>query len=319
MLMLLSCSQQDMQMPASTSIDGQTWARLVLLSVLWGGSFFFNGVAVRELPPLAIVFVRVALAAALLWPVLTFSGLKYPSGLAAWWPFIGMGLLNNVIPMSLIVTGQTQIAAGMASVLNATTPIFTMLVLAASGDERLTGPRIVGVACGFAGVVVLRGEIFAVTSDTLGMTLCVAAALSYGLAGLWGRRKLAGVPPLVSAAGQLTASGVMMAMLAAVIEQPWQLSVPGIATWLSLLGLASMSTAFAYILFFQILERSGATNVMLVTLLVPVTAILLGFVVLGERLGAREILGALLIASALLIVDGRILRAFRRPRPETTT
>ncbi len=301
------------------TINAQTWGRLVLLSVLWGGSFVFNGVAVRDLPPLTIVFIRVALAAVLLWPILKFSGLKLPFGAVGWLPFIGMGLLNNVIPMSLIVIGQTQIAAGMASVLNATTPIFTMLVLAVSGDERLTPERIVGVVCGLAGVVVLRGEIFAETSETLGMTLCVAAALSYGLAGLWGRRKLAGVPPLVAATGQLTASGVMMAVLAATIEQPWQLPLPGMATWLSLLGLASISTAFAYILFFQILERSGATNVMLVTLLVPVTAILLGTVVLGERLGAREIWGALLIASALLIVDGRILRLFKGIRSQTTS
>ncbi len=306
-------------MPAAKAINIQTWSRLVLLSVLWGGSFFFNGVAVRDLPPLTIVFIRVALAAVLLWPILKFSGLKLPSGAIGWLPFIGMGLLNNVIPMSLIVIGQTQIAAGMASVLNATTPIFTMLVLAAFGDERLTPARIVGVACGLAGVVVLRGEIFAETSGTLGMSLCVAAAFSYGLAGLWGRRKLAGVPPLVAATGQLTASAVMMAVLAATIEQPWQLPWPGMATWLSLLGLASISTAFAYILFFRILEDSGATNVMLVTLLVPVTAILLGTVVLGERLGAREILGALMIASALLIVDGRILRLFRGIRPRTTT
>ncbi|WP_315832488.1 DMT family transporter [Bradyrhizobium prioriisuperbiae] len=305
-------------MPANSTIDGGTWGRLGLLSVLWGGSFFFNGVAVRDLPPLTIVFVRVALAAVLLWPVLEFAGLKLPSSIAGWWPFIGMGLLNNVIPMSLIVTGQTEIAAGMASVLNATTPIFSVLVLAASGDERLTMPRIAGVICGFAGVVVLRGAMFAAPGETVGMTLCVVAALSYGLAGLWGRRKLAGVPPLVAAAGQLTASGVMMAVLAAAVEHPWQLPVPGIATWLSLLGLASLSTAFAYILFFQILARSGATNVMLVTLLVPITAILLGYLVLGERLGAREVLGALMIASALLIMDGRILRMVRRERPTTT-
>lgn len=305
-------------MSANPTIDGGTWGRLGLLSVLWGGSFFFNGVAIRDLPPLTIVFVRVALAAVLLWPVLKFAGLKLPSGMAGWWPFVGMGLLNNVIPMSLIVTGQTQVAVGMASVLNATTPIFSVLVLAVSGDERLTAPRIAGVICGFAGVVVLRGEIFAAPGETVGMALCVVAALSYGLAGLWGRRKLAGMPPLVAAAGQLTASGVMMAVLAAAVEQPWQLPAPGIATWLSLLGLASLSTAFAYILFFQILARSGATNVMLVTLLVPVTAILLGYLVLGERLGAREVLGALMIASALLIMDGRILRVFGRTRSTTT-
>jgi drug/metabolite transporter (DMT)-like permease len=173
---------------------------------------FFNGIAVKELPPFTIVFVRVALAAALLWPVLKFHGLKLPSGITSWIPFIGMGLLNNVISMSLIVTGQTHIAAGMASVLNATTPFFTVLVLASYGDEHLTSTRIVGVAWGFVGVMVFAGQFY-------------WRVLLKHWVSCW--RKLVDVDPLLSAAGQLTASGVMMALLAAVVERPWQLPLPG--------------------------------------------------------------------------------------------
>lgn len=306
-------------MPTATSIDRRTWSRLIFLSVLWGGSFLFIGVAVRELPPLTVIFVRVALAALVLWPVLRIAGLRLPSSATGWIPFVGMGLLNNVLPMSLIATGQTSISAGLASVLNATTPIFTVLILAMSGDERLTAGRIAGVALGFAGVLVVRSQSVGISrAESSGMVLCLAAALSYGFSGLWARRMLAGIPPLVSAAGQLTASSVVLLVLATVFERPWTLPAPSAATWLSLLGLAVMSTALAYILFFQILARSGAVNVMLVTLLVPVTAILFGHLLLGEALMANEMIGALMIGGALLLLDGRALGVVRKATAQMT-
>ena len=297
-------------MAQTATIDRRDGLLLGLLSVLWGGSFFFAGVAVRELPPLTIVLARVAFAATALVPAMWAHGAKPPSSLRAWMPFFVMALLNNVIPFSLVVTGQTRIASGLASVLNATTPLFTVLVMAAFGDEALVARRIVGVVLGVAGVIILRGqEIHVSGAQTLGTLLCLGAALSYGFAGLWGRRKLSGVPPLTAATCQLVCSSLVMAALAGLIERPWGLPMPSAATWLALLGFAVLSTALAYIVFFEILGRSGATNVMLVTLLIPVTAILLGHFVLGERLGGREIAGALVIGSALLIMDGRVLNA----------
>jgi drug/metabolite transporter (DMT)-like permease len=303
---------------SETRMDERDWALLVLLSVLWGGSFFFNGIAVRELPPFTIVLARVAIAAVLLLAVLwahRASGAKaagLPATPAGWMPFLVMGLLNNVIPFSLIVCGQTLIASGTASVLNATTPLFTVLVMAAAGDEPLAARRLVGVLAGLVGVIVLRGQSleFAGT-ETLGMLLCLGAALSYGFSGLWGRRKLAGITPLTSATCQLISSSAVMLVLAGAIDQPWLLPAPSLQTWLALLATAALSTALAYVVFFQILVRSGASNVMLVTLLIPVTAILLGHFVLGEPLAAREIIGALVIGGALLIVDGRALRLLR--------
>jgi drug/metabolite transporter (DMT)-like permease len=303
---------------AETRMDERDWALLVLLSILWGGSFFFNAVAVRELPPFTIVLARVAIAAVLLLPVLwahRASGAKrakLPESPADWVPFLVMGLLNNVIPFSLIVCGQTLIASGTASVLNATTPLFTVLVMAAAGDEPLAARRLVGVLAGLMGVIILRGQgLEFAGGETLGMLLCLGGALSYGFSGLWGRRKLAGTPPITSATCQLIASSVVMLVLAGVIEQPWLLPAPSLQTWLALLATAALSTALAYVVFFQILVRSGASNVMLVTLLISVTAILLGHFVLGEPLEAREIIGALVIGGALLIVDGRALRLVR--------
>jgi drug/metabolite transporter (DMT)-like permease len=299
-------------MAAGIGMDERDWALLVLLSILWGGSFFFTGVAVRELPPLTIVLARVAIAAVLLLPVLWASGTRLPASVSGWMPFLVMGLLNNVIPFSLIVSGQTQIASGLASVLNATTPLFTVLVMAAAGDEPLKARRVVGVLAGLVGVIILRGQALEFSGgQTLGMLLCLGAALSYGVSGLWGRRRLAGVPPLTSAACQLICSSVVMLVLAGVVERPWLLPTPSLQTWLALLGTAALSTALAYVVFFQILVRSGASNVMLVTLLIPLTAILLGHFVLGEPLEPREIIGACVIAGALLIVDGRALRLLR--------
>jgi drug/metabolite transporter (DMT)-like permease len=288
-------------------IDRRDWSLLVLLSVLWGGSFFFTGVAVQELPPLTIVLARVAIAAALLVPVMWAYGAKLPSSLGGWMPFFVMGLLNNVIPFSLIVSGQTQIASGLASVLNATTPLFTVLVMAAFGDEVLIARRVVGIVLGVIGVIILRGRGTDFSgAQTVGIVLCLGAALSYGLSGLWGRRKLSGVPPLTSSTCQLICSSVVMLALAGTIEQPWLLPAPSFQTWLALLGTAALSTALAYVVFFQILVRSGASNVMLVTLLIPVTAILLGHFLLGEPLAMSEVVGALVIGGALLIIDGRM-------------
>ena len=302
-------------MPAPTStIDRQTSLLLLLLSVLWGASFFFGGVALRELPPMTIAAVRVALAAALLFPLFKLRGGTLPTSLAGWMPFFVMGLLNNVIPFSLTLAGQLLITSSLASVLNATTPLFTVLVLAGFGDERLIARRIVGVIIGLVGVIVLRGPgIVQSESETVGMLLCLGAALSYGFSGLWGRRKFNDVAPLTSSTCQLITSSVAMAVLAAAVDQPWQLPIPSATTWAALIGLAALSTSLAYVVFFHILARSGATNVMLVTLLMPVTTILLGVLILGESLTTRDIAGALVIASALLVIDGRALRWFRRP------
>jgi drug/metabolite transporter (DMT)-like permease len=294
-------------------IDARDWSLLAALSVLWGGSFFFNGLVLRELPPFTLVLLRVAIAALILLPVLCANRLAFPKGWTGWQPFFLVALFNNVLPFSLIVTGQTFIPSGLASILNATTPLFTVLVMAAAGEEKLIVRRVAGVIVGLIGVIVLRGGGLGFDSGQgLGILLCLAAALSYGISALIARRGLADSPPLATATFQLMASSLMMAVVAGIFERPWQLPVPGAVTWLAVLGLAALSTALAYIVFFQILRRSGATNVMLVTLLVPVTAILLGSLVLGEHISAREIVGALVIGSALLLIDGRVLKFFGR-------
>jgi drug/metabolite transporter (DMT)-like permease len=291
------------------------WLLLVLLSVLWGGSFFFVGVAVKELPPLTLVLARVALAAALLVPVARLLGLTLPRTARFWRSCVVLALFNNVIPFSLIVYGQQSIASGLASVLNATTPLFTLLVARAFAGEPLTAAKLGGVALGIAGVAVLMGPeaLSADAGASIGMLCVLAAALSYGVAALWMRRFKA-VPPLITAAAQLTCSTLLLLPLAGAVDRFWTLPGPSAAVTAALIGLAAVSTALAYIVFFRISATAGPTNVMLVTLLIPVSATALGTLVLGESLAPHQIAGALVIASGLAVIDGRVLGWMARRR-----
>ena len=285
------------------------WALLAALSLLWGGSFFFVEVALTGLPPFTIVLLRVALAAAALHLFLRLSGLGMPGGRQLWTAFFAMGFLNNAIPFSLLVWGQTQIASGLASILNATTPLFTVVVAhALTRDEKMTAGRLAGVAIGFAGVAAMIGPeaLAGLGDDLLAQIACLGATLSYAFAGVFGRRfARMGVAPAQTAAGQVTASSVLLLPLVLLVDRPWSLPAPGPEVWASLAALALLSTALAYILYFRILSTSGATNLLLVTLLIPPTAILLGATILGERLAPEHFAGMALIALGLAAIDGR--------------
>jgi drug/metabolite transporter (DMT)-like permease len=288
------------------------WLLLIILSILWGGSFFFVGVAVKALPPLTIVVLRVGLAALALNLVVRVSGLQMPREWPLWKAFFGMGLLNNMIPFCLIVWGQTHIASGLASIFNATTPLFTVLVAHAfTKDEKLTGGRLSGILVGFAGVAVIIGpdSLDSLGTNTLAQFAVLGAALSYALAGVYGRRfKAMGSAPLVTATGQVTASAILLGPIMLLVDQPWNLSMPSLPVWAAVLGLALVSTALAYIIYFRILATAGATNLLLVTFLIPVSAILLGAIFLGEQLAIKDFAGMGLICLGLAAIDGRFLK-----------
>ena len=294
------------------------WLLLVLLSVLWGATFFFVAVALQHLPPLTLVLARVALAALILVSIGRMLGLAWPGDLAAWRAYAVLAIFNNIIPFGLIFYGQTRIASALASVLNATTPLFTLIVARIFAGEALTSAKVCGVLLGILGVGVLMGPDALSPSSTsmIGISCVLGAALSYGLATLWMRR-LTGVAPLVSAEAQLVCSTFMLLPLAALVDRFWELPMPGVTAIAAVLALAVFSTALAYIVFFRINATAGPTNAMLVTLLIPVTATGLGALVLGERLTLNQIAGALIIASALLVIDGRLLGRLTRRATET--
>lgn len=307
-----------MPQPSSTSrpMTPLEWAMLVALATVWGGSFFFNGVAIRELPVFTVVVSRVALAALILLAILRLHGERMPRDRRVWTAFFGMGLLNNVIPFSLIVGGQQHIASAVASILNASTPLFGVVFAHfLTGDEKMTGGKLAGVVIGFIGVAVMIGfdALQSLGTNVVAQLMCLAGAVSYAFAGIFGRRfRTMGVTPMTTATGQVVASSVVLLPLMLAIDRPWTLAAPSMATLGALVGVAALSTALAYVLYFRILSTAGATNLLLVTFLIPVSAIVLGVLFLGESLLPKHFAGMALIGIGLAAIDGRPWKALRR-------
>ena len=295
------------------------WLLLVFLSVLWGTTFFFIAIAVPEVPPFTLVLVRVGLAAAVLVPIVYLLGYRLPVTLAGWHPFFVQSLLNNVVPFTLMVYGQQRIASALAAVLNATTPLFTLVVARLFAGEALTVNKLAGVLLGLAGVAILMGPeaLNANASSVLGMACVLGSALFYGFSALWMRR-LREIPPLVTSAGQLTCSTLMLLPMAAFADRFWLMPMPSTKALLALVGLAVLATALAYIVFFRISATAGPSNVMLVTLLIPITATLLGVLILGEAFTLSHAIGAAVIASGLIVIDGRLIQRLFGRTPATT-
>jgi drug/metabolite transporter (DMT)-like permease len=289
-------------------MSARNWVLLVILSILWGGTFFFVAIALTEVPPLTLVFLRCLIAALALTPILYALGFVFPSTRAGWRDFVVMSVLNNIIPFGLIFYAQTVVPSGLAAVLNATTPLMSLLVLRFAAGEPLTTNKSAGVLIGLAGVAILVGPNALGTASrasAFGMLAILAATLSYGFSGLWGRR-LKNIAPPVSAASQLICSTLLMLPIAGFADRFWHLPMPAPAVLTAIIGLGVLSTALAYILFFTIMQSAGALNVMLVTLLIPFTSIALGALYLGESLNAHQIAGALTIGLSLLVIDGRL-------------
>lgn len=291
----------------------QDWVLLLTLSLIWGGGFIFAKIAVSEVPPLTMALLRVTLAAVTLHLVRLALRVAAPRDLVFWRDAFIMGLLNNAIPFSLIFWGQQAIGAGLASILNATTPLFTVLVAHVfTADERAGPAKILGVLAGIAGVAVMIGsDVMAGLGDHLWAECAVlAAALSYGFAGVFGRRFKAR-PPLVVASGQLTGSSCWLLLPVLLLDRPWLGTLPSFRAMGAIIALALFSTALAYVIFFRILRRAGSTNLSLVTLLIPMSALLLGVLFLHEVIEPHHLVGMGLIGSGLVILDGRLWRVSR--------
>jgi drug/metabolite transporter (DMT)-like permease len=293
-------------------MTGRDWTLLVTLSILWGGSFFFVEVALTGLPALTIVWLRVALAALILGAVIRATGVALPRR-GVWPALLVMGFLNNAVPFTLFVLAQGEITGALASILNATTPLFGVLVAhLATLDERITAPKALGAGLGFAGVVVMLGGV-EISGAVAAKLACLAAALSYACAGVWGRRfRALGVAPLATAFGQVGAATVLLLPVWLWVDAPWSLEVPGREAAGAVVGIAALSTALAYLLYFRLLASAGATNLLLVTFLIPVSATALGWILLGERLLPQHLAGFALIAAGLVVIDGRLAKKVRK-------
>lgn len=299
--------------PVAGPMTASTWGMLLVLGLIWGGSFFFIKVAVADIPPMTLVLLRVALASLALHLYLIGRFGLYAHLRKRWRSFLVLGLLNNAIPFTLIFMGETEIGAGLASILNATTPLWTVLAThVTTTNEKLNGAKIAGCALGLAGTVLLigPGALTGLGGSVWAEVAVIAASASYALGFAYGRR-FSGLPAPVTATGQLSASTLLMLPMALIFDQPWRLALPPLSACAAVLGLAWLSTAFAYILYFRIIQRAGATNTSLVTFIVPPSAILLGVLFLGEHLRGGEFAAMLLIAAGLLCIDGRLQTAWK--------
>lgn len=290
------------------------WLILGILALIWGGAFFFIGVAVRHVQPLTYVWLRLTIAAAGLWAYVHFKGEKLGLPRQAWRSIILLAILNNALPFALFGWGQTHIASGLASILNATTPIWGVVVAHfLTHDERMSPRKVAGVLLGFGGVAVMIGPSLLSNIGTSGLAelACVTASLSYALAAVWARRfRKQGISPLSVTTGQLTAGALLMFPVSMIVDRPWTHAFPPLTAWGAIAALALLCTAFGYVLYFRLIATSGATNALLVTLLVPPVAILLGGMFLGETLAPQDFAGLALIALGLGAIDGRALGLF---------
>ncbi len=307
-------------MSTARAMNGQDWAILLFLSVLWGGSFFFIEIALRSVQPLTLVLIRVVLASAMLWLYLLARKERFAIPPGALLAFLVLALLNNVVPFVLFAWAQQSIDGGLASILNATTPIWGVIVAhLALDDERATSGKVIGVLLGFAGVAVMIGAdlLRDIGTQVLAQLACLGATLCYALAGVYARRfRAMGVSPIGVSTGQLTAAAIVMLPVVLLFESPWTAAAPSASGWAAMLGLALFCTTLAYILYFRLLASAGATNSLLVTFLIPITAILLGVLILGEQLEPRHFGGMALIGAGLAAIDGRLLRRRRLSRAE---
>lgn len=304
-----------------TTMNRGDWLILLTLAVIWGGAFFFIGVAVKHVPPLTYVWLRLSIAAVAMWVYVKarVGSLRLPR--QVWGAIVLLAILNNALPFALFGWGQTHIASGLASILNATTPIWGVVVAHfLTHDERMSPRKTVGVLLGFGGVATMIGPALLsnIGTNALAQLACVTASLSYALAAVWARRfRRIGVAPIAVTTGQLTAGALIMLPVSLIVDQPWTHPFPPVSAWAAITALALFCTAFGYVLYFRLIDHAGATNALLVTLLVPPVAIMLGAAFLNETLEPQDFLGLALIALGLAAIDGRLvsyLSARRLPK-----
>ncbi len=300
---------------SNPKMSAADWGVIMLLSLLWGGAFFMIELGLRGFPPITLVFLRMALAVPPMLLILKVMGHRLPGNLKSWRQLFILGTINAALPFILFFWGQTQIDSGLASILNATTPLWGVVTAHfLTRDEKATPARVVGVFLGLAGITVMVGTdaLGGMSGNVLAQMACLAATFFYALAAVYARTlSQSTLTPLVVATGQVITAALIMLPIMLAVDQPWTLPTPGWDAWAGAIGLAVPSTAIAYVFYFRLIDKAGASNAMLVAFIMPVIAVVLGVAALGETIEPKEAAGAVLIALGLLAIDGRIFG--RRP------
>ncbi len=284
--------------------------QLAALAVIWGASFLFIKVALEGLSPTQIVAGRLVAGAIVLGVAVSFGVARYPKGLTEWRVVVLMAVISNVFPFALFAWGEERVTSSMASVLNASTPLWTAALAAVAmlPGERLNPRRVMGLAAGLVGVVIIVEPWRSAGGQVLGELACVAAAACYGVGFVFTSRFITGkIPPITAAVGQITA-GAVIATLVAIVTT----ATSGAATRvdlgiaLSVLALGAVGTGVAYLLFFQLIETSGPTAASTVTFAMPFVGVLLGVLVLNEAVGWNVALGGAIVIVGIVAVRRRV-------------
>lgn len=305
-------------MTQSPKLDGQGWLLIAILSILWGGAFFLIEVGLRSYPPLTLVFARLALAVPPMLFVMRLMGERLPADGRSWLLLTVVGALNCALPFALFFWGQQYLDSGYASILNATTPLWGVITAHfLTVDEKATPPRILGVLVGMVGITVMVGPeaMKGLSGNLLAQIACLVSTIFYSFAAIYGRRlSQSALTPMAVATGQTITAALLMIPLVLIVDQPWTIAVPSTESTFAAVTLALFSTALAYTLYFRLIDRSGASNAQLVAFLMPILAVILGILFLGETLNTGQIGGAVLIAVGLVILDGRLFRRTQQPQ-----
>ena len=277
---------------------------LLFLGALWGSSYLFIKITVTEVPATTLVIGRLGLAAGIMWLILLVTRQRIPTDRKVWGAFAGMGFLSGAVPWTLITWGEQYISSGLAALLQATMPIFTLiLAVLLSDDERLTPLKVLGVVIGFVGVGILMLPDLreGLQASFLGQLAIIASSLSYAAGAVFARKWLRGQPPMLSTTGQLTTGLLFMLPLGLLSGQPFHgaPSLPAIASWLAL---TVLGTVVAYIIYYKLIQSSSATFVSTVTYIIPVYGLFLGALVLNEPLTANLMASLALILLGILLV-----------------
>jgi drug/metabolite transporter (DMT)-like permease len=288
------------------------WGLIALQAMFWGSTFFFIAIARKSMPPFTLSVIRLLPALALLLVVTAAMGLRLPASAPEWRRLLVFAALNNAIPFYLIIQAQQEVSGGVAAIVMAMGPLWALLLAPwFIADERYTWARFVGILVGVLGVAVITGA--GGSAGTLGaLGLLVLGTFCFASANIYARRFLGGYHPFVVALCQIIGALVLTAPLMLVFERPWSLPAPGGGAWAAMLAMGLLGSGLAPLCHFTVLKRAGAVNGMLSAIVVPITPALLGVAFLGEKVAAKDISGAVLIATGLLIIDGRPLAWARR-------
>jgi drug/metabolite transporter (DMT)-like permease len=292
-------------------VRAKDWLVFIILGTIWGSSFLWIKIAIQEISPLLLVTLRLSFAIITLTIAAIIARPLWPQSKRLWLILVFFGLINTAIPYFLISWGEQYIDSAVAAILNSSTPLFAMLIAHIFlDDDRITLPRLTGLLIGFVGIVIIvsrdLGQNESVSQYTtlilLGQAAVLLASLLYAGSAVFAKHNLKGLSPVVQGLVPIVGASIFLWLLVPIVEDP--ISLPELPiTWISIAWLGLLGTGFAFILYFYLIHSVGPTRTTLVTYIFPLVGLVLGVIVLGEKLDWRLAVGAALIIISVAVVN----------------